>query len=105
MICQKCGTDTVTEETISYQMECRNHLFCFEDVPAPKCPECGHVTITQDAMSIMLAKIEQLSQKATISYHRCRWPKAQILDEQALQPAAAPVEADMVETVNKSARK
>ena len=105
MICQKCGCDAVAEETISYQMECRNHLFCFEDVPAPKCAECGHITITQDAMGIMLAKIEQLSQKATISYHRCRWPKSQLLEEQAQQDVATQVAAELVETINKSARK
>jgi len=105
MICQKCGNDAVAEETISYQMECRNHLFCFEDVPAPKCSECGNVTITQEAMGVMLAKIEQLSQKATISYHRCRWPKSQTLDDQAQQPAPTQIAADLMETINKSVRK
>jgi YgiT-type zinc finger domain-containing protein len=104
MICQKCGSDNVAEENISYQMECRNHLFCFEDVPVPKCPECGHIVITQDAMGIMLTKIEQMSQKATISYHRCRWPKAQG-DEQSQQAAASQAAAELVETINKSARK
>ncbi|MDO4767586.1 MAG: YgiT-type zinc finger protein [Pseudomonadota bacterium] len=101
MICPKCGGVGVAEETISYQMECRNHLFCFEDVPAPKCPDCGHYTITEEAMSVMLAKVEQITQKATISYHRCRWPKAQQIDEQ--QPTAAV--AEVMETLNKSARK
>lgn len=105
MICQKCGNNGVTEETISYQMECRNHLFCFEDVPAPKCPECGHFIITEEAMGVMLAKVEQLSQKATISYHRCRWPKAQVLEEQGAQAASTQAAAELVETINKSARK
>jgi hypothetical protein len=105
MICTKCGCDSVTENIISYQMECRNHLFCFEDVPAPKCPECGHVIISEEAMSIMLAKISQLSQKATISYHRCRWPKAQLMDEQAQLAASTQAAAELVETINKSARK
>jgi hypothetical protein len=106
MICQKCGCDAVADEAISYQMECRNHLFCFEDVPAPKCGECGHVVITKDAMGVMLAKIEQLSQKATISYHRCRWPKAQAMDDHAAQQAASNrAAAELVETINKSARK
>lgn len=105
MICQKCGSDSVSEETISYQMECRNHLFCFEEVPAPKCSECGHFVITQDAMSIMLAKIEQLSQKATISYHRCRWPKSALLDEQGQQAASTQAAVELLETINKSARK
>ena len=105
MICQKCGCDNVAEENISYQMECRNHLFCFEDVPVPKCPECGHIVISQEAMGVMLAKIEQLSQKATISYHRCRWPKAQCADEQSQQAAASQAAAELVETINKSARK
>ncbi len=105
MICQKCGCDAVAEENISYQMECRNHLFCFEDVPVPKCAECGHIVITQEAMGVMLAKIDQLSQKATISYHRCRWPKAQSLDEQTQQGASSQAAAELVETINKSARK
>jgi uncharacterized Zn finger protein len=105
MICQKCGSTSVAEETISYQMECRNHLFCFEEVPSPKCSECGHFTITQDAMSIMLAKIEQLSQKATISYHRCRWPKSSLLDEQGQQAASTQAAVELLETINKSARK
>jgi YgiT-type zinc finger domain-containing protein len=105
MICQKCGSDSVAEENISYQMECRNHLFCFEDVPAPRCPECGHVIITEEAMGVMLAKIEQLSQKATISYHRCRWPKSQSLDEQSQQAASSQAAAELVETINKSARR
>lgn len=105
MICQKCGNTEVAEETISYQMECRNHLFCFEDVPAPKCPECGHFTISSDAMGVMLAKIEQLSQKATISYHRCRWPKAQVLEEHVQLADTSQVAAELVETINKSARK
>jgi hypothetical protein len=105
MICQKCGRDSVTDETISYQMECRNHLFCFEDVPAPKCSECGHFIITEEAMGIMLTKIEQLSQKATISYHRCRWPKSQLLDEQDQQDVEIQVAAELVETINKSSRK
>ena len=52
-------------------------------------------------MSVMLAKVEQITQKATISYHRCRWPKAQQIDEQ--QPTAAV--AEVMETLNKSARK
>jgi hypothetical protein len=56
-------------------------------------------------MGIMLAKIEQLSQKATISYHRCRWPKSQLLEEQAQQDAATQVAVELVETINKSARK
>ena len=98
MICQKCGCDAVAEENISYQMECRNH-------PVPKCSECGHIVITQDAMGVMLAKIDQLSQKATISYHRCRWPKAQSLDEQTQQGASSQAAAELVETINKSARK
>jgi len=105
MICQKCGSDSVAEQAISYQMECRNHLFCFEDVPAPKCGECGHFVITKEAMSVMLAKVEQLSQKATISYHRCRWPKTQNLDEQAQHSTPTQVAAELVETINKSARK
>ncbi|MBU4525778.1 MAG: hypothetical protein KUA37_00785 [Desulfomicrobium sp.] len=105
MICQKCGSESVIEETISYQMECRNHMFCFEDVPAPKCSECGLFIITQDAMGIMLAKIEQLSQKATISYHRCRWPKSQVLEEQSSEDVEIQVAAELVETINKSSRK
>lgn len=105
MICQKCGSESVIEETISYQMECRNHMFCFEDVPAPKCSECGLFIITQDAMGIMLAKIEQLSQKATISYHRCRWPKSQLVEEQSSQDVEIQVAAELVETINKSSRK
>lgn len=100
MICPKCGKKSVAEESISYQMECRNHLFCFEDVPAPRCSECGHVSISQEAMGVMLAKIDQLTQKATISYHRCRWPKAQQCDD----PSGV-ISEEMVETVNKSARK
>jgi hypothetical protein len=56
-------------------------------------------------MGVMLAKIEQLSQKATISYHRCRWPKAQSLDDQAQQAASSQAAAELVETINKSARK
>lgn len=103
MICLKCGKNSVIEEAIAYQMECRNHLFCFEDVPAPKCQECGNVTITQEAMNIMLAKVEHLTQKATISYHRCRWPKAQTLDLKNEQGIAT--QAERVETINKSARK
>lgn len=105
MICTKCGCDGVTESIISYQMECRNHLFCFEDVPVPKCPECGHIIISEEAISVMLAKIAQLSQKATISYHRCRWPKAQLLDDQAQLAASTQAAADLVETINKSARR
>ncbi len=105
MICKKCGCDSVTEEIISYQMECRNHLFCFEDVPAPKCPECGEVSISEEAISVMLTKVEQLSQKATISYHRCRWPKAQLLDDQSQQAMSSQIAAELVETINKSARK
>jgi hypothetical protein len=104
MICQKCGCDTVAEENISYQMECRNHLFCFEDVPVPRCSECGHIVITKEAMGVMLAKIEQLSQKATISYHRCRWPKPQNSDELS-QTGTSQAAAELVETINKSARK
>jgi len=56
-------------------------------------------------MGVMLAKIEQLSQKATISYHRCRWPKSQTLDDQAQQPAPTQIAADLMETINKSVRK
>ncbi|WP_177193153.1 hypothetical protein [Desulfomicrobium apsheronum] len=56
-------------------------------------------------MGIMLTKIEQLSQKATISYHRCRWPKSQLLDEQAQQDVEIQVAAELVETINKSSRK
>ena len=63
--------------------------------------DCGHYTITEETMSVMLAKVEQITQKATISYHRCRWPKAQQIDEQ--QPTAAV--AEVMETLNKSARK
>ncbi|GAB1410224.1 hypothetical protein MASR1M90_13780 [Desulfovibrionales bacterium] len=102
MNCTQCGCDGITEELIMYQMECRNHLFCFEEVPAPKCPECGHVTISEESLSIMLAKIDQLTQKATISYHRCRWPKSQTLDDQAQMPTQAA--AELVETINKSVR-
>ncbi len=105
MICQKCGCESVAEESISYQMECRNHLFCFEDVPAPKCPECGHVIITEEAMGVMLTKVEQLSQKATISYHRCRWPKAQLLEDQSALGASVQAAAELVESLNKSMRK
>lgn len=101
MVCTKCGGKSITEETVAYQMECRNHLFCFEDVPVPKCPDCGHFTITEEIMKVMLVKVEQISQKATISYHRCRWPKAQQLEEQ--QPSSAV--AEEIETLNKSARK
>lgn len=101
MICQKCGNTEVSEDTISYQMECRNNLFCFEEVPAPKCPECGHFIITEEALSVMLAKIEQLTQKATISYHKCRWPKILAAEDQGDSQAAA----ELMETLNKSTRK
>ena len=101
MICPKCGKAEVLEDTISYQMECRYNLFCFEEVPAPKCPECGHFVITEEALSVMLAKIEQLTQKATISYHKCRWPKNHVPEEQD-DPQAT---VELMETINKSARK
>ena len=101
MICQKCGNTEVCEDTISYQMECRNNLFCFEEVPAPKCPECGNFVITEEALVIMLAKIEQLTQKATISYHRCRWPKTPVSEDHGDSQAAA----ELMETINKSTRK
>lgn len=101
MICKKCGYNGMSEELISYQLECRNHLFCFEDVPAPKCPECGNVFISEESMTIMLAKVEQLSQKATISYHRCRWPKAQ--PDDSAQQAASQAAEDLVKTISKVA--
>lgn len=104
MICTKCGCNEIVESIISYQMECRNHLFCFEDIPAPKCPECGHVVISEESLSIMLAKIEQLSQKATISYHRCRWPKAQLLDETGQETPSTEAAAELIESINKSMR-
>ena len=70
MICPKCGGTGVAEEIISYQMECRNHLFCFEDVPAPKCPDCGHYTITEETMSVMLAKVDRKSTRLNSSHLR-----------------------------------
>lgn len=104
MICVKCGGQEVVESITSYQMECRNHLFCFEDIPAPKCPECGHIVISEESLSIMLAKIEQLSQKATISYHRCRWPKAQLLDDSDQATTSTEAAAELIESINKSIR-
>jgi hypothetical protein len=57
--------------------------------------------ITEEALSVMLAKIEQLTQKATISYHKCRWPKNHVPEEQD-DPQAT---VELMETINKSARK
>jgi len=56
-------------------MESRNRLFCFEDVPALKCPECEHLFIPEAAVKIMLEQIAILSNGSPIPYIKWKWNK------------------------------
>jgi YgiT-type zinc finger domain-containing protein len=98
MQCPKCQHEML-EAMVTHQMECRNQLFCFEEVPALQCGECGHVFLAEDTLEVLISRVHQLAAKATISYHRCRWPKAGAGEQ---QPELL---AQLMETINKSVRK
>lgn len=100
MQCMKCGQD-MEEALVNHQMECRNQLFCFEEVPALQCGGCGHVFLSEETIEVLISRVHQLAAKATISYHRLRWPKAAPAGEQQHPELVA----QLMETINKSVRK
>ena len=74
MNCRKCNTPYEPTPSL-YQMESRNKLFCFEDVPALKCPECEHLFIPEPTVKIILEQIATLSQGSPIPYIKYKWNK------------------------------
>ncbi len=74
MNCRNCNTPYESTPSV-YQMESRNRLFCFEDVPALKCPECEHLFIPEAAVKIMLEQIAILSNGSPIPYIKWKWNK------------------------------
>lgn len=74
MNCRKCNTPYEPTPSV-YQMESRNRLFCFEDVPALKCPECEHLYIPEQAVRIILEQIAILSHGSPIPYIKWKWNK------------------------------
>ncbi|BDV00930.1 hypothetical protein TDMWS_10150 [Thermodesulfomicrobium sp. WS] len=99
MQCVKCGQE-MHEALVNHQMECRNQLFCFEEVPALQCAACGHVFLSEETIEVLISRVHQLAAKATISYHRLRWPKAAGGEQQHPE-----LVAQLMETINKSVRK
>ncbi len=87
MQCVKCNAAEYEEDVVQFRLEACNKLYCFDDTPVLKCPQCGEVFVPEEITHGVLARVKSLN-VSSFPYHRVRWDKFQALDEEAknLQP-------------------
>ncbi len=80
MQCAKCNVE-YEEDVVQFRLEACNKLYCFDDTPVLKCPQCEDVFVPEEVTRGVLARIKNLN-TSTFPYHRVRWDKFQALDSE-----------------------
>ncbi|WP_462325232.1 YgiT-type zinc finger protein [Desulfoplanes sp.] len=100
MICHNCKNEEYEDTVTQHRMECQNRLFNFENVPAKKCPKCGHVFIEESVVRTLLFRTQRINQFPGIAYHKAKWGPE--LEEEALQAQEKSTESCSVDDQKKA---
>jgi len=102
MICQKCHKAEYEATITPFKIECQNRLFSFDNVPALKCPGCGHIFIPESSMRPIIVHTQKINQCPGIAYHRVKWSPE--LEEDAREADKKSGPGSILETQKKALR-